>query len=56
MIRYFFVFNVYYRCVVDTLVYTSDYYDSYEECLAAAKECEDDDHFITIERERGILI
>ena len=43
-----FIFQVFYRCVVDTLVYTSDYYRSYEECLEAAKSCEDKDHFAIV--------
>lgn len=43
-----YIFQVFYRCVIDTLVYTSDYYSSYEDCLAVAKSCEDKDHFAIV--------
>lgn len=43
-----FIFCVYYRCIIDTLVYVSDYYSSYDECLAVAKSCEDKDHFAVV--------
>ena len=43
-----FIFQVFYRCVIDTLVYTSDYYNSYDEYLKAAKSCEDNDHFAIV--------
>lgn len=43
-----FIFQVFYRCVIDTLVYTSDYYTNYEECLRVAKSCEDNDHFAIV--------
>lgn len=43
-----FIFQVFYRGIVDTLVYTSDYYCNYEKCLKAAKACEDNDHYAIV--------
>ena len=47
-----YYYKIYYRCVVATEVFNSlefdEVYNSYNECLKAAKECEDKDHFALI--------
>lgn len=46
----YYFFEVYYRCVVDTLVYTSELYADYGECLKAALSCQDDEHFTIVRK------
>ena len=45
-----YYFEVYYRCVVDSLVYTSELYDNYSDCLKAALSCQDQEHFAIVRK------
>ena len=48
-----YYFKVYYRCVVDTLVYCSDYYYKKADCIKAALDCEDDNHYAVVYVEKS---
>lgn len=47
-----YYYKIYYRCIIDTEVFNSlefnEIYTDYNECLKAAKSCQDKDHFAEI--------